>query len=67
MKTFQQNLRTNSIAYSGMAINVPVAIAEIEDKRCESFDAASLVLWLAHFINGAKYYTHVALLDYSAV
>jgi hypothetical protein len=44
MKTFQQNLRTNSIAYSGMAINVPVAIAEIEDKRCESFDAASLVL-----------------------
>ncbi len=44
MKTFQQNLRINSIAYSGITINVPVAIAEIEDKRCESFDAASLVL-----------------------
>jgi hypothetical protein len=33
MKTFQQKLGTNSIAYSGMASNVPVAIAEIEDKK----------------------------------
>jgi hypothetical protein len=33
MKPFQQKLGTNSIAYSGMAINVPVAIAEIEDKK----------------------------------
>ncbi len=33
VKTFQQKLGTNTIAYSGMAINIPVAIAEIEDKK----------------------------------
>jgi len=52
MKTFQQKLGTNSIAYSGMASNVPVAIAEIEDKKVwklwcciSSIVTCSLCLW----------------------